>query len=342
MDVPADKAGRALDVVAVNGQTGHGAILREPSRGSRCRYVVRFLFPFAALVLLVSAAHAKIPEPPKEAAVIQTGREPCGLAAFGGELWVGVYGTGTVLRLDRAGRVQRRHRVGRFACTVAVSRRAAWVTRDNANEVVRIDVRSGRLTRIQVTSPYHLVLGAGAIWATSFDTGTVTRIDPRTARATRVWNVGANPVGLAFCAGKLWVGHARSATWVTAIDPRTGRTQRIDVAVRAPRMPRCISGELWVTNEDSALRLSPHTGEVLGHIVLGGTPAEAGAARSAGGGFAIWVTNKERSLVHRIDPSSGQVVDSFPAGPGALAQARFDGSVWISSFAGSDVRRYDP
>ncbi len=32
MDVPADKAGRALDVVAVNGQTSHGAILREPSR----------------------------------------------------------------------------------------------------------------------------------------------------------------------------------------------------------------------------------------------------------------------------------------------------------------------
>jgi hypothetical protein len=54
------------------------------------------------------------------------------------------------------------------------------------------------------------------------------------------------------------------------------------------------------------------------------------------------VTDKERSLVHRIDPGSGHVFDSFPAGPGALSQARFGGSVWISSFAGSDVRRYDP
>jgi streptogramin lyase len=71
--------------------------------------------------------------------------------------------------------------------------------------------------------------------------------------------------------------------------------------------------------------------------------AEAGLATSAGSGArAIWVTNKERSLVHRIDPSSGHVIDAFPAGPGALAQARFGGSVWISSFAGSDVRRYDP
>ena len=304
---------------------------------------MRFLLPLAALVLLVSAAHAKIPEPPREAAVIQTGPEPCGLAAFGGELWVGVYGTGTVLRLDRAGRVQRRHRVGRFACSVAVDARAAWVTRDNANELVRIDVRSGRLTRIRIVSPYHVALVAGAVWVTSFESGVVTRIDPRTARATRVWRVGGNPVGLAPCGGKLWVGHARSATWLTAIDPRTGLTRRVDVVVRAPRMPRCIGGELWVTNEDSALRLSPGTGELLGHIPLGGTPAEAGAAVSTGtGSRTIWVTNKERSLVHRIEPSSGQVVDTFPAGPGALAQARFAGSVWITSFAGSDVRRYDP
>jgi streptogramin lyase len=108
-------------------------------------------------------------------------------------------------------------------------------------------------------------------------------------------------------------------------------------------MPRCIGDELWVTTEDAALRVSPRTGELRGHIQLGGTPAEAGLARSAiGDGATIWVTNKERSLVHRIDPGSGNVVDSFPAGPGALAQERFAGAVWITSFAGSDVRRYVP
>jgi streptogramin lyase len=69
----------------------------------------------------------------------------------------------------------------------------------------------------------------------------------------------------------------------------------------------------------------------------------AGEARSAIGGIhTIWVTDKERSLVHRLDPVSGDVFDSFPAGPGAFAQARFAGSVWITSVAGSDVRRYDP
>jgi len=55
----------------------------------------------------------------------------------------------------------------------------------------------------------------------------------------------------------------------------------------------------------------------------------------------VWITDKEHSLVHRVDPVSGQVVDSFPAGPGALALERFAGSVWVTSFAGSDVRRFD-
>jgi streptogramin lyase len=306
---------------------------------------MRLLLPVAGLVLLVSAAHAQppFPEPPKPAAVVETGRAPCGLAALGGELWVGVYETGTVLRLDRSGRVQRRHRVGRFACQVAVDERAAWVTRDNADEVVRIDPGSGALTRIRVASPYGVALAADSAWVTSFETGTVTRIDARTGREARALDVGGNPTGITVCGGKVWVGHGRGATWLTAIDPRTERTSRVDVGVRTPRWPRCIDGELLVTTEDALLRVSPRTGALRAQIPLGPTLAEAGLAPSTRGALrAIWVTDKQRSLVHRIDPRSGRVVDSFPAGPGALAQARFAGSVWISSFAGSDVRRYDP
>jgi len=307
--------------------------------------VRRLVATIVVLVVVVAsrAANAKLPEPPDEVTVVETGRAPCGLAAFGGELWVGVYESGRVLRLDRAGRVLRRHRVGRWACQVAVDERAAWVTRDNADEVVRIEPRSGRLTRIRIVSPLDVTLAAGSAWVTSFTTGMVTRIDAQSGRSSRSWRVGGHPTGIAVCGGQIWVGHGRSATWLTSIDPRTGRTRRVDVVVRNPRMPQCIDGELWVTTENAALRVSPRTGEILGHFQLGTTLAEAGPARSGiGGARAIWVTNKERSLVHRIDPVSGHVVDSFPAGAGALAQARFGGAVWISSFAGTDVRRFVP
>jgi hypothetical protein len=298
----------------------------------------------AALVLLLPAAHAKLPPLPTEAAVVETGRAPCGLAAFGRELWVGVYETGMVLRLDRAGRVQRRHRIGRFACQIAVDERAAWVTRDNADELVRVDARSGALRRIRIVSPRDVALAAGSVWVTSFEAGTLTRIDRRTARRTGRWRIGGHPTGITLCAGKLLVGQGRGATWITSVDPRTGRAKRLDVVVSTPRLPQCLDGELWVTTETEALRISPRTGELRGHFSLGATLAAAGlgASATAPAPRVVWVTNKERSLVHRIDPASGHVIDSFPAGPGALAQARFGGSVWISSFAGSDVRRYDP
>ena len=70
---------------------------------------------------------------------------------------------------------------------------------------------------------------------------------------------------------------------------------------------------------------------------LGGTLAEAAAGPD---GF-VWVTDKERSLVHRVHARQAVVVDSFAAGPGAYALVRVEGAMWITSFAGSDVRRFD-
>jgi hypothetical protein len=54
------------------------------------------------------------------------------------------------------------------------------------------------------------------------------------------------------------------------------------------------------------------------------------------------LANKERSLVHRVRAHPAGVVDSFPAGPGAFALARAGESMWVTSFAGADVRRFDP
>ena len=289
------------------------------------------------LALLVPAADAKLPPPPVESAVVVTGRAPCGLAIAGGNLLVGVYETGQLLRLDRTGRIVSRVAVGRWTCQVAVGGGATWVTRDNADEVVRID-RAGRLRRIAISSPYDVTVATGAAWVTSFETGTVTRLD-LAGRRERVLRVGRHPTGIAACGGRVWVGHGREATWITAIEPRTGRMRRVDVGVRAARWPRCLRGELWVTSEDSALRLDPGTGTPRGRFRLGSTLAEA--ALGAGSSAGVWVTDKEHGRVHRLDPVAGQVVDSFPAGPGALALQHFAGSVWVTSFAGSDVRRFD-
>ena len=301
------------------------------------------LLPLVAFVLLVPAAAGQPPPPPTETAVVSTGAAPCGLAVHRGELWVGVYEAGTVLRLDRAGRVRQRLRVGRFACRLAVDDAAVWVTRDNAGRVVRIDRRTGRRQTIRVTSPFDVVRAAGAIWVASFESGSVAVFHPSSGRLARVHRVGGHPSGLTSCGGYIWVGHSREETWLTRIDPRTRRARRVDVGVESPRAPNCLRGQLWVTTEHEAFRLAPRTGARLAHVPLGGTPGEAAAAPTGTeGNWMVWVTDKERSRIHRVDPATGRLVDTVAAGPGAFALAELGGSMWVTSYAGADVRRYDP
>jgi streptogramin lyase len=295
--------------------------------------------PLALLACIGPAGASSSPVPvPVEAAVVHTGRGPCGAVASSGAVWVGVYDAGAVLRVDGRDRVTKRIRVGRWACRLALDTRAIWVTRDRAGFLVRVDRATGRRRSIAVgRSPFDLLLAKRSLWATSYEIGTIETLDARTGQLARVYKDGGYPAGLALCGGRIWVGHGREVTWLTAIVPRTHRIARVQVGAKAPSWPRCVRGELWVTTIDSVLKADPRSGAVVARIPLGGTPAEA----IAGPDGLVWVTDKERSLVVRIDPETNAVVDSFPAGPGAFAMARVGDSVWVTSFAGSDVRRYD-
>lgn len=287
----------------------------------------------------VAVAGGTSPPLPVESVVVETGRGPCGAAARAGSIWVGVYEAGTLLSIDQRGRVEARVRVGPWACRVAVGPAAIWVTRDQAGEIVRISRGSGRRLRVKVGSgAFDVLLAAGSVWTASYDIGTVARLNPRTGHLIAVARDGPNPAGLASCGGRIWVGHGRQATWLSAIDPSTMRVERVDVGAKTPSSPHCVRGELWVTTIDSVLRLDPRTGAVLARLRLGGTPADV----IAGPDGLVWVTDKERSLVFRVDPAGRTIVDDFPAGPGAFALARVGDSIWVTSFAGSDVRRYTP
>jgi streptogramin lyase len=272
--------------------------------------------------------------------VVATGPAPCGAASHEGTLWVGVYRAGTVLRIDpESGRVVKRIRVGRWACRIALTDRALWVTRDRAGVVVRIDLRSGNRRAIAVgRDPFDVMVARGSVWVSSYGTGTIARFDATSGRITRVYRGAEYPAGITFCAGRVWVGHGRDVSSLTSIDPRTHAISNVDTRTDSPAWPRCVRGDLWVTAGDSVLRVDPRAGTVRARIDLGGTAAEA----IAGPEGLVWVTDKERSLVHRIGPRRNTWVDSFAAGPGAFSLARTGTSVWVTSFAGSDVRRYDP
>jgi hypothetical protein len=52
-------------------------------------------------------------------------------------------------------------------------------------------------------------------------------------------------------------------------------------------------------------------------------------------------TPSSDQLVHRTYAKQTIVTDTFEAGLGAFALARVGDSMWISSFAGGEVRRFD-
>ena len=300
----------------------------------------RVLLLATALTLTATAVAGSRPTP-VETAVVRTGEAPCGVvAARDGGLWVGVYGTGRVLRIDpQRGKVTTTVHIGRWACRVVVGPAAVWVTRDQAGEIVRISRGNGRLVHLKVGSgAFDVVLARGSVWSTSFDTGAIARFDAATTKLIRVYKDGPNPAGITSCRGRIWVGHGMDAGWLTAIDPLTNRVQRVAVGTRAPGWPSCIRGTIWVTTPDTILRVDPRTGRVLSRLRIDETLAYSAQGPD---GF-VWVTDKQHSVVHRVTADGRSVVDSFPAGPGAFALARLGNSMWVTSFAGSDVRRFDP
>jgi streptogramin lyase len=95
-------------------------------------------------------------------------------------VWVANRGDGTVTRLSaRTGRAQGTPiRVGGAPAALAVTRDAVLVLDARSGAIVRIDPRTGRVTRPFDLggSPGSIAVGAGAAWVVDARAGTVTRI----------------------------------------------------------------------------------------------------------------------------------------------------------------------
>jgi streptogramin lyase len=271
-------------------------------------------------------------------ATIPTGTHPCGAVAAFGSVWVANDG-GTLVRIDpRTNRVVRRIRVGAGACSLAASRNALWIA-NHKRSLTRVTPR-GRVKTIDVGStPFDVLVAYGRLWVTAWEAGKLAAVDPKTLKVVRRIDVGPRPVGLAARNGTLWVGFGRDARFIARVNPLTFAIDRIDVGVRAPGWFVAGTKDLWVqANDGDLLHVDPIGQRVLAHLEVGGTLAQGATAPDG----TIWMPDKERSVLYRVDPTRQRVVDSFPAGPGAYVTLRAYGSMWVTSYAGRDVRRCRP
>jgi streptogramin lyase len=281
--------------------------------------------------------------PPHTAATIPTGKAPCGAATGFGAVWLAADEGGVLDRIDpRTNRVTRRVVLGRGACATATGAKAVWVVDYHASTLARIDPRTFRVRKVRVDKvPYDVLVAFGRIWVTGWEDGVVDEIDPATLRIVRRIDVGPRPNGLAARRGFLWVGLGREETSITRIDPATGVVTSVRLGVARPSWFAAGAPDLWITANDSdLLHVDPVTGMLLARLHVGATLAQAAVAPDG----TLWVPDKERSVVFRIDRARERVIDSFPAGPGAYLALNAFGSMWVQvlSYAGADVRRIAP
>jgi streptogramin lyase len=299
--------------------------------------VARLCFTFVLAALLPATASAAAPE---VRAKVPTGSGPCGVASGFGSVWVAVYGTGRLVRIDpQTNRVVQQIRIVRGICPLAIAAGSVWVASDKTDVVYRVDPRRGRvLARIPVSHwPAHLATGPGRVWVSSFMYGHVTEISTRTNRMTRVYRFPGNPSGLARTGGTLWVAFGRTGKALARVNITTHRITRVPIGHAGAGFLSALGSSLWTTTSDGyAVRMDAATGRVIASFAIRGTPAEVGAAPDG----TIWVAEKERDTITRIDPVTNRVIDVIAAGDGAFSIAVAAGDMWVTNFAGSDVWRF--
>jgi YVTN family beta-propeller protein len=288
----------------------------------------------AAALLGVPASSSR---QPALIATITTGTHPCGIVSAFGSVWVANDG-GTLVRIDpRTNRVRKRIRVGAGACFMAADARALWIANYKGG-LVRVTPR-GRVQRIAVgATPDSVLFAYGRLWVTAWGAGKLVIVDPRTLKVLRRIDVGSKPTGLTARNGAVWVGFSRE-TSIARVSPGTYRVDKIAVGVPEPRGFVAGTKDLWIqANTGDLVQFDPVARRVLAHLEVGRTLAQGALAPDG----TIWVPDKEQNIVYRVDPSRRRVVDSFPAGPGAYVTLHAYKSMWVTSYAGRDVRRFKP
>jgi YVTN family beta-propeller protein len=172
-----------------------------------------------------------------------------------------------------------------------------------ANSVVHVDAASDALRHlVEIEDPTGIVVADGAVWVLSLGARTLNRIDG----ATQV----VVPVGLP--AAPTGIASAKGAIWIT-------------------------TGFGTASGSGGVLRVGSTSRRVEGMI-----PLADGVHGIVGADEALWVTNRIRRSLVRIDLTTETVAAEAEAGEQPEAVAYGDGSVWVASGVDRMIGRYEP
>ncbi|MFL6163179.1 MAG: ABC transporter substrate-binding protein [Jatrophihabitantaceae bacterium] len=188
-------------------------------------------------------------------------------------------------------------------------------------------------------NPSGIAYGAGTVWVTSSTDGSVARVDTSTHRVVETIPVGLMPSAVVVTAHDAWVVNAGDGT-VSRINTDTNTVvEKIPVGA----LPSAIAaglGGLWVANSgDDSIQRIDPITGAVGRPIAVGGRPDGIAV----GARAVWVANSEDGTVTEIDPSTGQDVGGpLAVGSGPRGIAMTEDAVWVANADEQSVDRLDP
>ena len=178
------------------------------------------------------------------------------------------------------------------------------------------------------------VYDGASLWVADIGTGELLALDPAKGTVTRRLTApGPRPLGLAWDGKLLWVSD-QEEPYLFGLDPKRALVvQRIESPCK-PCLGLAFDGTyLWTSDGKQIHQLSTEDGTTIRSFNAppsdgeGRATEELGLAWTAG---SLWVSDRNKDRIYRIDPANGEVQDILPTpGPYAAGLAAMDGSLVV-------------
>lgn len=202
-----------------------------------------------------------------------------------------------------------------------------WVACRTQGEVLRVDAETGAvLARIPAQGAVALAADETSVWAVWREQGKLYRIDPETNEVAATLSLNRDTPYIWAEAGAVWAGYGGGNT-IGRVDPELMKVVG-SVEVGDGTSDIVADGDtlLVICHRDSTLwRLDPETNTAEQLSVLpGDTPERLTLAAGS-----LWATGRGTDLL-RIDPATGETLETIELGVGAIELAAVDGAVWVA------------
>jgi hypothetical protein len=298
-----------------------------------------------ALFALVGAAAAAAP---RHTTIRNVGIFPGDMAVGYGSVWETDHRGGALYRITRSNRVTKVS-IGESVCNFpAIGGGYVWVWGCDSNRTYQVD--PARMKIVGHRQGVLPVYGASSLW-TMNQNGEILRIDPKSGvvlarigpQTDDTPNGGADGVW----DGSLWVSGDSSISRidvttnkVTAVVPLPGALPSGDKpgGYLYANFGVFAFGKFWASNAAGMYVIDPAT-NVAHKIAVPLHPrSQGGDVPVVAGAGSVWVRTGDTTVV-RIDPTTEQAIETYPAAGGGGGIAVAFGSLWVANGGLSTVWR---